>query len=72
VTPALLAAAGHALYGDRWKTELARDLKVAERTVRRWATGEFGIPPGLAGDVLDLLHERGLAIAAVRRRLRRG
>lgn len=34
--PNELAAAGRALYGERWQTSLATDLQVADRTMRRW------------------------------------
>lgn len=34
-----LRAAGEALYGARWQTALARELGVADRTVRRWLAG---------------------------------
>lgn len=66
----LLRQAGEALYGSRWQTDLARDLNVADRTVRRWAiSGD--VPPGAWGDIRRLLRERGAAIAAVRRQIPR-
>ena len=66
----LLRQAGEALYGPRWQTDLARDLEVADRTVRRWAiSGD--IPPRVWGEIRKLLRERGAAIAAVRRQIPR-
>jgi hypothetical protein len=41
--PVALADIGLALYGSRWQTELAKALGVADRTVRRWASGG-GVP----------------------------
>jgi len=69
MTPDLLREAGQALYGPRWTTDLARDLDVADRTVRRWSAGHAPIPDGLSADVQQLLKARGLALAAVRRKL---
>lgn len=70
MTPDLLRECGEALYGQQWQSALARDLQVADRTVRRWAAGEFGMPPGLAEEVLEVLRRRrkqiGNAIGAVK------
>jgi len=71
VTPDLLRESGEALYGARWQSDLARDLGVSDRTVRRWAAGSFAVPAGVRTTIRDLLHERGLALAGVRRRLKR-
>jgi hypothetical protein len=38
-----IADIGTELYGSRWQTELAKTLKVSDRTVRRWAAGS-GVP----------------------------
>jgi len=71
VTPDLLREAGEALYGARWQSDLARDLGVSDRTVRRWAAGSFAVPAGVWGLIHNLLRERGVAMANVRRRLKR-
>ena len=34
-----MIAAGEALYGARWQTQLARDLGVTVRQVQRWTSG---------------------------------
>lgn len=72
MTPDLLRECGEALYGPQWQSALARDLQVADRTVRRWAAGDFGMPEGLAGEVLEALRRRrneiDNAIQAVRNR----
>ena len=62
MTPSTLRAAGEALYGPRWQCELAREIDVADRTVRRWLDGTHAIPPGVALDLVQLLHERQHAI----------
>jgi hypothetical protein len=62
MTPAFLAAAGAALYGPRWQSELARSLGVSDRTMRRWLSGENPIPAGVWGDCCALLRVRRLEI----------
>lgn len=42
----LLRDVGEALYGPRWQSDLARDLHVADRTMRRWLAGADDMPPG--------------------------
>lgn len=55
MTHADLERRASALYGAEWQTALARRIRVAPRTVRRWYAGDREIPPWL--DVmLDLLH----------------
>lgn len=58
MTPELLLSCGVALYGERWQSELARDLDVTDRTVRRWLAGDQPVPSGVAVDLLRLLTER--------------
>lgn len=65
MTPAILRAAGEALYGPLWQCELARALGVTDRTVRRWLQGSRGIPLGLASDLVELLSKRQVEIADV-------
>lgn len=65
----LLREAGEALYGPRWQSDLARDLRVSDRTVRRWDAGQNEIPAGVWADLRALLKARGLALASVRRKL---
>jgi hypothetical protein len=71
VSPLLLREAGEALYGPRWQSDLARDLNVTDRTVRRWIAGDVPIPHSLWTELRALLKARGLALAAVRRKLPR-
>lgn len=70
MTPALLRDVGEALYGSQWQTGLARDLGVAERTVRRWKTGKSRMPEGLWDDIGTLLNERVQIMEALTVRLR--
>lgn len=65
MTPALLRECGKALYGQQWQSALARDLQVADRTVRRWAAGEFGMPPGLCVELRQLLNQRRAELDAL-------
>lgn len=66
----LLVECGEALYGPRWQAELARDLGVADRTVRRWVSGTSEVPAGLWVDLLRLTQERAAALDALASRLR--
>ena len=58
MTPELLQRAGEALYGPRWQTELANDLEVADRTMRRWVSGDSTIPDGVNLDLLRIIDGR--------------
>jgi hypothetical protein len=58
----LLIACGEALYGFRWQTDLAdtlaADVRVSDRTVRRWVAGDSPIPSGLWTDLMRMMQER--------------
>lgn len=69
MTPELLKLAGEALFGPRWQTDLAALLGVADRTMRRWATGQADIPDGVAGELVQLLKRRGTELQRVLKRL---
>jgi DNA-binding transcriptional regulator YiaG len=62
--------AGEALFGPRWQSELARELDVADRTVRRWVAGDAEMPRGVYTDLLRLTQERAAALDALADRLR--
>lgn len=66
----LLVECGEALYGQQWQSALARDLGVADRTVRRWVAGTSEVPAGLYLDLLRLTQERAAALDALAQRLR--
>ena len=67
----LLVETGEALYGPRWQSELARDLDVSDRTVRRWVAGTTDVPQGIYLDLLRLTHERAAVLDALGPRLRK-
>ena len=58
----LFARVGCALYGDRWQTQLAGALGVADRTVRRWAAGEQPVPDGVVTDLCRLMADRRIEL----------
>lgn len=62
MTPSDLAQVGEALYGQRWQSELARELGVAVRTVQRWMDSTRAIPAGLPYELLKPLVTRWLTI----------
>lgn len=66
----ILRDAGEALYGPRWQTDLARDLDVSDRTIRRWTAGADDMPAGVALDLLRLVMERAQALDDIEQRLR--
>lgn len=67
----LLVKTGEALFGPRWQSDLARELDVSDRTVRRWVAGADDLPPGVAMDLLRLVTDKLGALEAVEQRLRR-
>lgn len=58
MTTELLKEAGEALYGPRFQTDLARDLNVSDRTMRRWVAGETLPPKDVWSDLFTLLSGR--------------
>jgi DNA-binding transcriptional regulator YdaS (Cro superfamily) len=70
MTPiSLLKAAGEALYGPRWQSDLARDLGVSDRTMRRWAGGADDLPAGVATDLRRLCEARAALLDDVIERI---
>lgn len=65
MTPDLLRDVGLALYGPLWQSAIARDLKVADRTVRRWAAADVPIPDGLCDELKELLRHRRSVLSAI-------
>lgn len=54
MTPETLIAYGEAIFGSRWQTELARKLRVSDRTMRRWKAGKHEIPENVATEIVAL------------------
>lgn len=58
----LLFEIGEALYGENWKTQVAGELSIDDRSLRRWIqTGE--VPPGVWRELRTLLARRKAAIS---------
>lgn len=68
MTPTTLTTIYSALYGPGWRSALARDLDINERTVRRWLAGQNPVPEWVP-DALIAAQER--RIADLRQRLAR-
>ncbi len=66
----LLVKCGEALYGPRWQTELARELNVSSRTMRRWVAGTSDVPVGLYTDLLRVTQQRAAVLDALGDKLR--
>lgn len=66
----LLQQVGEALYGPRWQSDLARDLDVSDRTIRRWASGADDLPVGVYTDLLRLTVERVQTLTDLADRIR--
>ena len=60
-----LADIGQVLYGKQWQSDLARDLNVSDRTIRRWANDYEQVPFSLWAEILLLLANRKEAIEAL-------
>ena len=63
----LLQRCGEALYGSRWQSELARDLDISDRTMRRWIAD--APPDGACNDLRQICDRRLKEIAAARSQL---
>jgi transcriptional regulator with XRE-family HTH domain len=66
----LLQAAGTALWGPQYRSEMARQLGRNLRTVMRWDSGERPVPKDALARLADLLKIRAVEIIEVRRKLR--
>jgi hypothetical protein len=47
----LLRQVGEVLYGPSWQADLSAQISVSDRSMRRWASGEDTIPPGVWRDI---------------------
>jgi transposase-like protein len=53
---------GEALYGERWRRAVARDLGVDPRIVQRWTSGEYEPNDGHLADLKAIASQRLTAI----------
>lgn len=67
----LLRDTGEALYGPRWQSDIARDLEMSDRHVRRLASGAAELTPGMAEELLIIAEERATQLADVIRQLKK-
>jgi len=67
MTQDLIRQAGEALYGERWKTALAKDLGVSRDSVNDWSSDppRMNPRPGVYDDLRALLEARRAEIAMV-------
>lgn len=65
----LLADVGEALYGSRWQTDLAGELGVSDRTVRRWLAEPNAVPAGAWTDILQLMDRRTRLLASLKHKI---
>lgn len=63
MTPAeLIRAVGNALYGPRWQCELARALRMGDRTVRQWLSGGYKPRRETWPKLIVLLNDRKIEL----------
>lgn len=61
-----LTAAGHALFGDRWQSDLSRELGLSDtRRIRHWMSGSRPIPVTVWADICRMLRQRQSSIDQV-------
>lgn len=65
----LLAECAEIFFGPTGASELARRVKVSDRTMRRWLAGDTTPPAGIIHQLVDLSRERLSEIARLRTRL---
>lgn len=63
ITPAMLRAIGQANYGPNWLGPVGKDLNVGDRTMRDWQNDDAQIPPGIAGELVELCCRRSKMLA---------
>lgn len=56
---------GETLYGPRWQTDLAGDLRVSDRTMRRWVARTETPRPTVLTDLATLVRARQVALSKI-------
>lgn len=64
-----LRQAGVTMFGEQWQTPLAEALGVSDRTMRRWISGRFPIPPDIRGRIAAAIGARRSSLASKGRAL---
>jgi len=60
-----LKTCGEALFGAQWQRDLAREIHVDDRLVRRWAAGDRPVPPERWGQIRALMRRRAAELARI-------
>jgi hypothetical protein len=59
-------AVGESLYGERWQTDLAKDLELSDaRRIRQWLSGDRPIPFGVWQDLAAILKTKQMQISDI-------
>ena len=58
----ILKLAGEALYGPRWQSELARDMAMSDRHMRRLAAETADFTPSMAQEIINIMDRRQIDI----------
>ena len=56
--PETLREVGEAIWGAEWVGPMAAALRVAPRTVRRWAADQQDIPPNVPSELIAICRDR--------------
>ncbi|WP_188907972.1 hypothetical protein [Aureimonas endophytica] len=62
---AILEQIGNALYGGRWKSDLAGDLSLSARMLRLYASGSHPVPDAVVDRARDLARTRAETLLAL-------
>lgn len=58
----LLRQVGEVLFGASWQAELSAQISVSDRSMRRWASGQDPIPPGVWRDIHFVAESKWVTI----------
>jgi len=66
----LLTRIGEMLYGSGWQRAMANDLKVTDRTVRRWRDGQYKMGDEALAELETSMEMRRMDLGVLVRELR--
>lgn len=70
MTPAELAEAGRALFGERWQADMTDALGLRDSSrIRQFLSGRRSIPIGIRAQIVTMLMVRGERAMCLARRL---